>query len=81
MAVPPPGLERIPSDELPAEKLKTIARITYVWPLDIAQHIRLSATRSTRAGAAKTFQGEIGFAAIGPLHGQFVADELNILWL
>ena len=79
MAITPARLDGIPSDILPANKLKAGVRVTHVRPRDVAEHVRLAAAGSAGAGASQALEGKIGFFAIIPLHRQFVADELNVL--
>lgn len=81
MGVTPARLERIPSNELPPQELKTGIRVTHVWPRDVAKHVGLAAARSAGTGPAETLEGKIGFFAVIPLHGELFADELNVFWL
>ena len=81
MAVTPAGLESVPSDELPAQKLKTGVRVTHARPRDVAQHVWFAAASSAGAGASQMLEWKIGFFAVIPLYRQLFADQLNVFWL
>jgi hypothetical protein len=78
VAVTPARLERIPSDVLPPEELKTGIRVTHVRSRDVAQHVWLATARSAWASPAETLEGKIGLFSVIPLHGKLFADELNV---
>jgi hypothetical protein len=80
VAVTPAWLERIPSDELPAQKLKAGVRVTHARPRDVAQHVWFAAASSAGAGASQMLEWKIGFFAVIPLDRQLFADQLNVLW-
>lgn len=78
VAIGPARLQRIAADHLPTDKIKTRWRVAHIRSRNISKHVRLAATAGARARAPETFQGQIRFDAIVPLHGKLVADQLHV---
>src|SRR5438552_1069789 len=81
MSIAPARLQRVTADDFEPGELKTFVRVSHVRPGDIAEHVRLAATRGAGTGAAQKLQIEERLCPVVPLNGQLIPDLLNVLWL
>src|SRR5207253_5465730 len=82
-AVPigPARSQRITAHDIESGEMKTFRRIRYVRSHDVPDHIRLTAARRARAGAAKKLQIKIRFDAVIPNNCKLIAYLLDVRWL
>jgi len=73
----PRRLERVTADQTEAAKFKAVRAVADVGPLNLAHHVRLTATRRARAGLPELFQGNVAFLAIAPNQRKFLADDFS----
>ena len=78
MPVAPARLQGVAADDIKTIELKTLCSVGHGGSDDIAENIRLTTARRTRAGTTKKLQVQKRFGVVIPLNRKLVPDLLNV---
>ena len=80
VSIGPPRLQCVAANEIEADELKTLIRISHMRPRDMAEQVWFAPASGARTRASQRLKLEKRFRAVIPGDGKLVSYLLNVCW-